>query len=68
VHLATCERYDQKPANEQGANVPADGKGVTLEIAEPKPTWCMEIKYNNRGADGSVVESTIHGTIHPLGE
>jgi hypothetical protein len=46
----------------------ADGKTVVVEIAELKPTWCMEIKYRLRAADGHAVEGMVHNTVHRLGE
>jgi hypothetical protein len=45
-----------------------DGKTLTLEIADMKPTWSMEIKYNIKGADGATAQGFLHNTIHRLGE
>ena len=50
------------------ATVSADGKTVTLEIEDIKPTWSMEIKYNFKASDGSPVIGFLHKTIHRLGE
>ncbi len=60
--------YDEKPAKVTGARVAADGKTVTLEIADMQPTWCMEIRYTLVGADGAAVQGVVHNTIHRLGE
>jgi putative heme-binding domain-containing protein len=62
------KHYDEKPAKVTSATVAADGKTLTLEIADMKPTWCMEIKYNIKEADGSTVRGFLHNTIHRLGE
>ena len=43
-----------------------DGRTVTLQIPQIKPTWCMEIKYWLKGAGGEPVSGTIHNTIHRL--
>jgi putative heme-binding domain-containing protein len=60
--------YNEKPATITGAKLTGDGKTVTLQIAEMKPTWCMEIRYSVKGADGSVVEGVVHNTVHRMGE
>jgi hypothetical protein len=62
------KHYDQKPSVVTGAKLADDGKTVTLEIADLKPTWCMEIKYEIHAADGSVVKGALDNTIHRLGE
>lgn len=50
------------------AKLSGDGKTLTLEIADMKPTWSMEIKYSIKGADGAIVQGFLHNTIHRLGE
>jgi len=62
------KHYDEKSLQVTGVKVSADGKTVTLEIADMKPTWCMEIKYNVKATDGSPVQGFLHNTIHRLGE
>jgi putative heme-binding domain-containing protein len=62
------DHYDEKPAMLTGAKLSADGKTVTLEIAELKPTWCMEIRYDLKAAVGQRVEGVLHNTIHALGK
>ena len=62
------KHYDEKRANVTSAKVSADGKTVTLEIADVQPTWCMEIRYTLAGADGAAVQGVVHNTIHRLGE
>ena len=63
--------YGSKHINEHSLNVAeatlaADQKSVFLNIPELKPTWCMEIKCDLRGADGTVFTRTLHNTIHQL--
>ena len=48
------------------ATLSADGKTVTLQIPQIKPTWCMEIKFWLKGSGGETVHGTIHNTIHRL--
>ncbi len=60
------KHYDEKRANVTGAKVSADGKTVTLEIADMQPTWCMEIRYSLAGADGTTVKGVVHNTIHQM--
>ena len=62
------KHYDEKPAQVTGVKVSPDGKRVTLEIAGLRPTWCMEIAYAVRAADGAVVQGVVHNTIHALGD
>jgi hypothetical protein len=62
------KHYDERQLKVRGATLSNDGKTLILEIPEISPTWCMEIKYDLRAADGKPVVGTIHNTIHALGE
>ena len=62
------KHIDEKPLSVSKATASADGKTVRLETADLAPTWCMEIKYRVKGADGRSVTGTIHNTIHALGK
>jgi putative heme-binding domain-containing protein len=62
------DHYDETPLTVTHAALSADGRTVTLQIPQIKPTWCMEIKYWLKGAGGEPVSGTIHNTIHRLGE
>jgi hypothetical protein len=62
------KHYDEKPSNVTAAKVSADGKTVTLEIADIRPTWCMEIRYALKSSDGTAVQGVVHNTIHRLSE
>ncbi len=60
--------YDEKEMAVRGITLSADAKTITIDIAELRPTWCMEIKYSLRSAKGRPVQGTIHNTIHELAE
>jgi hypothetical protein len=62
------QHYDEKPAKITAVTVATDGKSVTLAIADLRPTWSMEIKYDVKAADGSVVKGFLHNTIHRLAD
>jgi hypothetical protein len=62
------KHFDENRSKVTAAKLSADGKTVTLEIEELKPTWGMEITYNIKAADGSQVNAYRHNTIHRLGE
>jgi hypothetical protein len=57
-----------QPSAVTAAEVSDDGKTVTLDIADMKPTWNMEVKYNIKGADSAKVQGFLHNTIHGLSE
>jgi hypothetical protein len=61
------KHYDEKAARVTGVEVSADGKTVTLLVADMRPTWCMEIRYGVKAADGSDVRGVVHNTVHRLG-
>ena len=52
----------------RGAALSADGKTLTLDVADLRPTWCMEIKYVLHASTGTPVQGTIHNTIHELAD
>lgn len=60
--------FDEKPLKILSAKLSADAKTVTLDVAELRPTWCMEIKFSLRSATGTAVQGTIHNTIHELAD
>ena len=62
------KHYDEKPLEIQGVEVAEDGKSVFLKIADVQPTWCMEIQYRLKDADGAGFSGRIHNTIHKLSE
>jgi hypothetical protein len=60
------DHYDEKPSRVTAARLAADGKTVFLETPGIKPTWCMEVKYAIKAADGTAVDGVIHNTIHHI--
>jgi putative heme-binding domain-containing protein len=62
------EHYKERPSRVRGVQVSDDGKRVTLDIEDLRPTWCMEIAYRLKGSLGEAVDGVIHNTIHRLGE
>ena len=62
------QHHDEKPLSIRGVSLSADGKTLMLDVADLRPTWCMEIKYELRSADGKPVIGVIHNTIHELGD
>jgi hypothetical protein len=69
--LKRSEQYGSKHYNEKTLKVTAvalstDGKKVTLKMEGIQPTWGMEIKYDLKASDGSMVKGFLHNTIHHL--
>jgi hypothetical protein len=62
------DHIGEHPAAVTEAKLAPDAKTVTLQIADLKPTWCMEIKYAIKAANGETVRGTIHNTVHKLGQ
>ena len=63
--------YGSKHHDEKSVRVievVADGKTVTLKLAEMRPTMGMEIRYNVKAASGAVVQGVVQNTVHRLGE
>jgi hypothetical protein len=44
----------------------ADGKTVTLELADLKPVMQMNVKYNIKAADGTAIKSEVYNTINKV--
>jgi putative heme-binding domain-containing protein len=62
------DHYNEHSLAVKAASLSDDGKTVQLEIPEIGPTWCMEIKYSLRGANGEPVNGVLHNTVHRVGE
>jgi len=60
--------FDEKNLEVAGAKILEDGKSVLVGLPDLAPTWCMEISYTLKGADGAEVKGVIHNTIHALGK
>ena len=62
------DQYHERPLEVVSASLSDDRKTITLRIPEIEPTWCMEIKYWLKAADGKDVEGLIQNTIHHLAD
>ncbi|MEI6538419.1 MAG: DUF6797 domain-containing protein, partial [Planctomycetota bacterium] len=62
------EHYDEKPLTIRSASLSDDGRTLTIDADDLRPTWCMEIRYSLKSADGNSIDGTIHNTIHRLSE
>jgi hypothetical protein len=60
------DHYNERPAPIKAATLSDDGRTVVLTMPEIAPTWCMEVTYALRGADGTEVSGAIDNTIHRL--
>jgi hypothetical protein len=55
---------DERPLVVTSAKLLEDGKSVAISLPDIAPTWCMEIQYELKGADGTAFTGTVHNTIH----
>ncbi len=55
---------DERPLKVASAELLEDGKSVSIAIPDIAPTWCMEITYELKGADGTSFTGTVNNTIH----
>jgi hypothetical protein len=62
------KHYDEKPLVVRAASLSSDGKTLTLDAPDLRPTWCMEIKYALRSSAGQPISGTIHNTVHELAD
>jgi hypothetical protein len=60
------EHYNERELSIRDATLRSDGVTLDLEIPAIQPTWCMEIRYVLRAANGQPVEGLIHNTTHHL--
>lgn len=60
------KHYNERSLKVTSAKLSEDGRQIFLEIPDIAPTWCMEIKYELRSADGKPIQGRIHNTIHKL--
>jgi len=61
------KHIDEHSLNVSAATLATDKKSVFLNLPDLKTTWCMEIKCDLRGSDGTSFTRTIHNTIHRKG-
>jgi putative heme-binding domain-containing protein len=62
------DHHDERPAQIKSARLSADGRTVTLEIPDLRPTICMEVAYAIQAETGAPVAGVIHNTIHHLSD
>ncbi len=62
------KHYDERTLAVAAASLGADGRTVKISVPELGPTHCYELALKLRGADGTTIERSIHGTIHRLAE
>lgn len=60
------QHLNERPWKVAAATLAPDGCTVLLDVPELVPTPCYEVLVKVRGADGSAVERSLHGTIHRL--
>jgi hypothetical protein len=60
------DHFNEKALKVNGVSLSPDRKTFEIELPDIQPTWCMEIKYALRSADGKPVAGVIHNTIHEL--
>ncbi|MBL8842648.1 MAG: c-type cytochrome [Planctomycetes bacterium] len=58
--------HDERPLKPDGARLAADGRTVEIAFADFAPTWCYELRWSLRGADGGAVDGVLDGTLHAL--
>jgi hypothetical protein len=61
-------RLNVKELRIAGASLGKDRMQLRLLLPEIEPVHQMEIRYQLKGADGTVVNGTLQNTIHVLGE
>ena len=60
------KHYDEHPWKITAVSLSSDARTVTLSIPSLAPTQCYELIMNLPATDGSVIERSMHGTIHHL--
>jgi hypothetical protein len=61
-------RLNVKELKIAGASLGEDRMKLRLLLPEIEPVHQMEIRYQLKGADGTVVNGTLQNTIHVLGD
>ena len=62
------KHINEHPLDITAARLSADGRTVSLTVPGLAPTQCYELRARLRGADGTRVTRSLHGTIHKLAE
>ena len=58
--------YDEAPLVIKSLALSEDRRTLIIHSDQLRPTWCMEIRYSLKAADGNPFDGTIHNTIHEL--
>ena len=58
--------YNEKPLRVTAVKVTENGRLLELKTPDLQPTWCMEIRYELKTAQGTALSNRIHNTIHNL--
>ena len=71
--LKRSRRYGSKRYNSQTLSIEKvslleDGKTIFIHLSNIQKTWCMEILYDLKSAQGTKFEGAVHNTIHRLAE
>jgi hypothetical protein len=62
------KHFDEKSLPVRSATLTNEGKTLVLEIPDFHRTWCLEARYELRGADGQSFFGTLHGTVNALSD
>ena len=62
------KHFDEKLLTVRGATLSQDSKTLTLDVVDLRPTWCMEISFSLRSANGTPIQGSLHNTIHELAD
>src|SRR5262249_25702056 len=60
------KHIDEHQLSITAASLSNDGRTVSLTVPDLAPTQCYELVARVRGADGTAVTRSLHGTIHKL--
>ena len=62
------KHYDERSLEIKAARLSADSRTVLLDLPALTPTHSYELKANLKAPDGTLIERSLHGTIHRLSE
>jgi len=60
------DHHDKKVLEITGVKLSEDGRTVTIQIPSLAPTQCYELNIIVKGANGTPITNSMHGTIHRL--
>jgi hypothetical protein len=62
------KHYDEHPLKIESVQLGSDLRTVTLSIPTLTPTQCFELRVTLPAPDGTMIERSLHGTIHQLAD